>query len=187
MQTNWNTVLAFTLQQEGGFESDPEDPGCWTGDSPGAGVLIGSNMGIAAATLAAAYPNYDTDQLSAFMKDLPESAASSIYQSAYWQPVQGDSLPAGIDLLLFDDAVNKGVSAAVQTIQGCVGTAKDGILGPMTLEAIQSSTDLPALAVSLSSAQGLTYLRGSNWQTFGLGWSRRWAARVNAACQLLAG
>lgn len=172
---------------EGGYQSNPNDPGCWTGGAIDSGSLIGSNFGISAQELAAWYPGYPTAQLQTIMQSLTNAQASAIYSAGYWQPIQGDSLPSGIDLMLWDDAVNRGVSNAVQTIQGVVGVTQDGILGPMSLGAIQSSPNIPSLAMQLGAAQASRYITGSQWSQFGLGWSRRWASRMSAAMSLLNG
>lgn len=187
MQANWNTILSFILQQEGGFENNPDDPGVWTGNAIGSGVQIGSNLGISAATLAGFYPDDSAAQLASLMVSLTAEQAGSIYSSDYWQAIQGDELPTGIDLMLMDDAVNKGVSAAVQTIQSCLDVESDGDLGPLTLAAITTAPSLSALALHLGSAQALLYLQDSEWAEFGNGWAARWGARMQAATALLAG
>jgi lysozyme family protein len=42
-----------------------------------------------------------------------------------------------VRLALIDDAVMAGVPTAVKTLQRLVGTEPDGILGPITLQAVQ--------------------------------------------------
>lgn len=187
MQANWAACLAFTLAQEGGFENNAADPGTWTGNAVGSGVQIGSNLGISAATLVAFYPNLSTAGLAGLMPVLTTAEAGAIYQQGYWQPIQGASLPSGIDLMLWDDAVNRGVSAAVQTIQGCVGATQDGDLGPLTLAAIQAAPDVCALALTLGAAQAVAYQLGSDWWPFRFGFCNRWSARMAAATTLLGG
>lgn len=185
MQTNWNDCLDFTLNVEGGYESDPDDPGCWTGNAIGSGSLIGSNLGISASTLAAWYSGQSSSQLQQLMIALTDEQAGAIYQSGYWTPIQGDSLPSGIDLMLWDDAVNRGVGVAVKTAQGIVGATQDGILGPETLAYISSAPSISSLAMQLGATQAQAYIGGSQWSQFGLGWSRRWGARMQAAMSLL--
>jgi hypothetical protein len=65
----------------------------------GKGVLKGTNFGIAAS----AFPNLD-------IPNLTRAQAMAIYREKYWTPIGGDALPAGVDLLAFDIAVNSGVA-----------------------------------------------------------------------------
>jgi lysozyme family protein len=44
--------------------------------------------------------------------------------------------------LVYDFAVNAGFGRAVKTLQSAVGTNPDGAIGPATIAAVKSSTDL---------------------------------------------
>ena len=97
MDANFTTCLTFTLQAEGGFVDNPADPGGAT------------NMGITLAT----YRTYADAPSAGVMQiqDLSRDEASSIYRTLYWNPIRGDSLPAGVDLSVFDFGVNAGISS----------------------------------------------------------------------------
>jgi lysozyme family protein len=87
-------------------------------------------------------------------------------------PVRGDDLPAGLDLVAFDAAVNSGVSRGSKWLQQAVGAAADGRIGPATIEAARKadreSAIMGATAVRMTFLQGLI-----TWGTFGKGWTRR--------------
>lgn len=117
--------LAVTLAEEGGYSTDPDDPGNWTGAAVGKGVCKGTKYGISAA----AFPNLDIAALT-------REQAAAIYQRDYWASIKGDQLPPALALCLFDAAVNSGVMTAVRWLQECVGVTPDGIMGPVTLAAI---------------------------------------------------
>src|SRR6185437_12070982 len=118
MDANFTTCLTFTLQAEGGFVDNPADPGGAT------------NMGITLAT----YRTYADAPTAGVLQiqDLSRSEASSIYRTLYWNPIRGDSLPAGVDLSVFDFGVNAGIFGSVRLLQralGFSGSAVDGCIG----------------------------------------------------------
>lgn len=160
---NWPTCIAFTLAQEGGLVDDPADPGGLT------------NFGISQR----AYPNVD-------IRGLTAAAASDIYRRDYWNAVSGDSLPIGLDLMVFDMAVNAGVGRSAMILQGCIGVTADGAIGPMTLLAAAGAD--PAMTVaSLGSAQLDYYESLDGWSTFGEGWGARVQRRQVAAVASITG
>ncbi|HVE21855.1 MAG TPA: glycosyl hydrolase 108 family protein [Acidocella sp.] len=169
---NFAACVGFTLQCEGGFTASPEDRGNWTGGEIGVGSLRGTNFGLSAAS----YPHLD-------LRDLTPDAARAIYRRDYWRPVKGDALPVGLDLMVFDHAVNAGVAASVRLLQAAVEVAVDGDLGPRTLLAVclASPNDLVA---QLSRAQTAFY-DASVAPMFRQGLIRRVALRTNAALALL--
>lgn len=135
------------LEHEGGYVNDPKDPGGET------------KYGISKR----AYPDLD-------IANLTEDQAKEIYRRDYWSTCQCDSLANGLDLLVFDAAVNQGVGAAVRMLQAELGVTQDGVFGPKTLETYQRK----GLAVSNYAAQRmLRYGLNPNFTHFGLGWSRR--------------
>lgn len=64
--------------------------------------------------------------------------AVAIYHARYWLPIQGDRLPRGLDLLVFDAAVNLGRPWAVRLLQEVLRVDVDGLLGPETLAAARA-------------------------------------------------
>ncbi|WP_224701738.1 glycoside hydrolase family 108 protein [Devosia aquimaris] len=169
----FEACLAIVLDHEGGYADHPADPGGAT------------NLGITRRTLA------DWRQVSPWT-DLPKSEvralqrpeAAHIYRALYWQRCRGDEMPAGLDLALFDFAVNSGPDRAIRQLQRLLGVAADGQIGPITLAAIAKRNTGPALAGLIAGLcdarlRFLKQLRG--FATFGKGWTRRVAAIRSAA------
>lgn len=160
---NWSACIAFTLREEGGLVDNPDDPGGLT------------NYGISQR----AYPNVD-------IRGLTATTASDIYHRDYWNAVSGDSLPAGIDLMVFDMAVNAGVRRSAMILQSCLGVDVDGGIGPMTLLAARGA-DAAATVAALGAAQLAYYESLGGWSEFGEGWGARVQRRQTTAAGLVGG
>jgi lysozyme family protein len=146
---NFPDCIAHVLAAEGGLVNNPKDPG---------GV---TKFGISQRS----YPALDIRALS-----LDE--AKAIYQRDYWDKVQGEALPAGLDLLLLDHAVNAGPARAVRLLQHLVGVPEDGLMGPVTLAGVAIAD--PQDLIARYSELRLDFYRDlPTWRHFGAGWSRR--------------
>ncbi len=141
--------IAHVLAAEGGLVNDPKDPG---------GV---TKFGISQRS----YPTLDIRALS-----LDE--AKAIYQRDYWDQIQGEALPAGLDLLVLDHAVNAGPARAVRLLQHLVGVPEDGLMGPVTLAGV-AIADPQDLIARFSELRLDFYRDLPTWRHFGAGWSRR--------------
>ncbi len=162
--SRFQACLAEVLKHEGGYVDDPRDPGGAT------------NLGIAMATLAAWRGKPVTKQ---DVRDLSVAEAGAIYRARYWDQVRGDALPPGVDLVVFDAAVNSGPARSIQWLQAALGVPQDGAIGPVTLAAVRKVPP-PHLVGELCSAR-MAFLRSlSTWQTFGRGWTAR-VDKVRAA------
>ncbi|WP_428486446.1 glycoside hydrolase family 108 protein [Rhodopila sp.] len=166
--------FAIVVGHEGGYTANPSDPGNWTGGRCGVGDCHGTNWGISAA----AYPQLDIHELGL-------SEAHEIYRRDYWNSAQCDKLPAPLALLVFDAAVNNGVSQAIRWLQAALGVAQDGVAGPGTIQAINAQANrVQALCAEFQSSR-LMFMTGlSGWRTFGNGWSRRLCTLPFQAMQL---
>lgn len=105
MRSNLRPALDFVLH---GY-------GAWAGEGgyvgPSRGDKNYTNRGITLTTLSGYLGRKATvDELKA----LSETKAGAIYLSLYWAPIRADLLPPGVDLILFDIAVNSGVGKAKQ-------------------------------------------------------------------------
>jgi lysozyme family protein len=176
--------LAFTLEYEGGYQARPDDRGNWFD-----GRLIGTSRGISAPTLAAWMGAERAESLTAQdMRDLPEAEARAIYAGNYWNPIRGDDLPAGIDLMLFDMAVLAGPRRSVMLAQAqlarMLGTITiDGFLGPRTLGAIRAvSARTLAAVLAAAQRQFLAQLAAASANP---GWFNRADARLKRAREMM--
>lgn len=167
---NFAAALAHVLRQEGGYVDHPADPGGAT------------NLGITQGTLAAWRGRaVNKDEVRA----LGREEAGAIYRARYWDAVRADTLPAGVDLSVFDCAVNSGPSRATRLLQRALGVAEDGLIGPATQAALDRAD--PAALIGAFTAARLAFLEQlSTFPVFGRGWRRRLAA-TEAAARRLAG
>jgi len=72
------------------------------------------------------------------VRTIKQSEIKAIYRSLYWDRCRASILPIGLDYALFDFAVNSGLSRAIRYLQTVLGVAQDGIIGPITLNTIES-------------------------------------------------
>jgi lysozyme family protein len=110
---------------------------------------------------------------------MPREEAADIYRAQYWGAIKGDDLPAGVDLAVFDYAVNSGPARAIKALQKAVHVPADGSLGMITINAAKMAdpSDV-AKAICAERSAFLHSLR--TFPTFGKGWMRR----VNAISSL---
>lgn len=130
--------------------------------------MKGTKYGISAAS----YPHLD-------IKNLTLSEAHAIYLGDYWTPARCPEQSCRLALVMFDAAVNNGVSRATRFLQTAVGSTADGIWGPNTAAALRAAMARDPLDTAVAGevhAQRIFFMAGlSGWATFGLGWSRRLA------------
>jgi len=68
---------------------------------------------------------------------VPEYLVLDFYEENYWDKVNGDELPEGLDLLVFSLAVNAGVHQASKLLQRVLNAEEDGIIGSRTVAKAQ--------------------------------------------------
>ena len=170
--TPFGEAFADVVGLEGGYSSNPSDPGNWTGGEVGSGELHGTKYGISAA----AFPTLDIEHLSF-------SVAQAIYRDRYWHLICGDSLPVPVGLIVFDCAVNQGVGRATRILQAAVGATQDGVIGPMTVAAVRAKTDVRALVLEIAARRAQAYAETED-TIFWLGWFRRLLSIVGRALAL---
>lgn len=163
MKDNFEACLKEVLRHEGGWADNPADPG-------------GATMkGVTLKTYRAWTGRQAT---KAELRAITDEEVSSIYRAWYWQPVRGDDLPAGLDLVAFDAAVNSGPSRGAQWLQAAVGAVQDGKVGPETIEAARRANKSKAINAAcearLAAMRTFKDAQGRPaWDTFGKGWSSR--------------
>lgn len=156
--SNFEEILAIVLKHEGGYVDHPDDPGGAT------------NYGITHRTLGA-YLGRDVTKRD--VKSVSMETVKAIYRQEYWDKIQGDRLlNRGVALVVFDYAVNSGVSRAVRALQKATGTTVDGVFGSVTLRNANSTG--PGLIIDAITAERRSFLRRlKTYKTFGKGWERR--------------
>jgi lysozyme family protein len=170
MADTFPICLAFTLQAEGGWSDNPSDPGGCTMS----GITLRSfqnwkkNASLTCADLA----RIESDTVSSF------------YENEFWLALAGGRLPVGVDLMVFDEAVNTGVPTSVMILQAQVGTPVDGRVGPHTLAAI-AAYGSRTLITKLGQAQLAYYRALPQFPVFGHGWTQRCQRREDAAMAML--
>jgi lysozyme family protein len=154
-------IYQIVMKYEGGYVNHPDDPGGETYN------------GISRR----AHPNWEGWPLIDQKKPIPEDLVRRFYYEQFWKPLRCEEMSSPIGEYLFDFAVNAGIRQAVITIQSAVGVAADGILGPITMEAIRRS-DVRILMYELLLRRidfyiSITLPRRKQFAAFLLGWMRR--------------
>jgi lysozyme family protein len=154
---NFEACLKFVLQFEGGFVNHPADPGGPT------------NLGVTQATLSAFLGRQAT---IAEVKALTPDKVAPIYRLRFWDNVQGDQLPVGIDLAVFDFGVHSGPSRGVISLQRVLKLADDGKIGPVTIAAAKKAN--PKTTVDGICDERMAFLRKLKvFKKFGKGLTSR--------------
>lgn len=167
-EQGFQDCVAIILQAEGGYVDNPLDNGQAT------------NFGVTIGTLGQYQGHPATvDEVKALT---PETVAP-IYESLYWKPSGAALCLPGLDLMVFDTAVNMGVGRAVLLLQSAVGVKPDGAIGPLTTRAIQLSEAVPAIH-AISTAREALYRSFATFPTFGRGWLNRLAKITDLAIQM---
>jgi lysozyme family protein len=157
MKGNFDRCLLFVLKHEGGWSDDPRDPGGAT--------MKGVTIGVFNEYLGRKATKEE-------LRNISDAQIADIYRTRYWDKARCDDLPPGVDLSVFDLAVNAGPSRAVKILQRCVGAESDGVLGPKTLAAVGKS-NTKNLIVRFAEDRRDFYRSLKAFQTFGRGWLRR--------------
>ncbi len=148
--SNYDEAVYLILKHEGGYVNNPNDTGGET------------NFGISKR----AYPDLNIAELSV-------ETAQEIYKRDFWDKVKGDKLPEGLDLMVFDFAVNAGVSRASKVLQKILGAKQDGIIGSKTLNLLKTQGDTLGLITEYYRLRQAYYESIDSFQHFGHGWTRR--------------
>lgn len=173
MNQNFDFALNFMLEQEGGVSNHSKDPGGLT------------NLGVTKKVWEewVGHPVSDKDIILLTKADI-----APLYQRKYWNATKCSELPEGIDLCMFDTAVNSGPGRSIKLLQGCLGVATDGAIGNNTLAAVKQfkGDALITLIESYCDMRKSFLISLPTWDTFGKGWSAR-VERLRSAAAALAG
>lgn len=168
--SNFDNCLDVVLKHEGGFVNHPKDPGGMT------------NLGITKKVYEAWMKKPVTEEQ---MRALTKQMVYPIYKAKYWDLMKCDSMPKGIDLMLFDFGVNAGQQRAIAKLQAAVGSYADGLIGPKTIAAVNQVEDKVALIKEYEQLRYDFYKSLSTYQHFGRGWDRRTKETAEKALEML--
>jgi lysozyme family protein len=154
---DFDTAFDKLIGHEGGYINSRADPGGET------------KFGISKRS----YPGEDIPGLTL-------ARAKEIYLRDFWGAAGCDALPDGIKFDVFDMAVNSGVTASLRIVQRAAGVTQDGILGPRTLQALNSIA--PGTLLARFNGARLAFMAElPTWPSFGRGWARRIASNLLGA------
>lgn len=157
MRANFRSSLDHVLVHEGGFADHPQDPG-------------GATM--KGVTLRTFQRFFGADKTADDLRNITTAQLRRVYRTGYWNVSRCNDLPAGVDYAVFDAAVNSGPGNGAKWLQGAVGAAQDGAIGPETLT--KAKAHEPIQVVNDMCDRRLGFLRSlTTWPVFGLGWQRR--------------
>lgn len=140
---NYSNCIKFVLRWEGGKVNHPRDPGGKT------------NQGVTQRTYNAYRRKKSLPEQDVYRMENAERDA--IYRKEYWDVAGCDALPCGVDLAVFDIAVNSGPRKA-----------------KYFLDRARAGNPAPGVIVARMCDDRLAWLRRlSTWPTFGKGWGNR--------------
>ncbi len=173
MNNFFDEALKRVLVHEGLYDNDPDDPGGET------------YKGIARKI----YPAWDgwveidmAKRQTGFPEVLNKNTAlqqsvSQFYEVNYWHKVKADDMTNfDVAFSIFDFAVNAGVGTSAALAQMVVGAKPDGVIGPVTIEAI-NSFDAEHFMAAFTVAKVARYVsivkKRPTSQKYFYGWIRR--------------
>lgn len=155
---NFDTAFDLLITHEGGFSNRP------LSDDPGGATMYGVTEKVARS-----------HGYQGAMQDFTLKMAKAIYQDDYWDACKCDNMPDSIKYPLFDAAVNSGVNQAIKWLQSSVGVKSDGVIGQMTLHAVNMAA--PQVVRQQMIGKRLRFMTDlKNWPANARGWSKRIAS-----------
>ena len=174
MDSTFDACLEFTLAEEGGYADHPSE------------TRLASNHGITVARLRRFLrdPELGRDDI----RHISCATVRALYLADFWNRTRCNALPPGIDLMVFDHAVDAGPDRAGRALQLACGHRRseiDGAVGPDTLERVALSDRLTLLD-ALTAMQRTGYRQMAAFGLFGENWLARLDRRRTKALELMA-
>lgn len=161
---NFDIYAPILRSWEGGFVNDPSDAGGAT------------NCGVTLETYKAIInPNATIQDL----KNMTDAQWRKIMKCSYWDKCLADQIKdQSVAEIFVDWCINSGLGM-IRKVQGIIGTKADGIMGPMSIAAL-NKTDARRLHYSIKSARAEHYdtcvkNRSANLKFYD-GWMKRLSA-----------
>lgn len=160
MLHNFSAIMQTLYELEGGYVEDSGGP---------------TNLGITARAWAAWINKPLSTITPQIMKAITVPMAMPFYQAQYWNMIDGNELPTGIDAMVFHFEVNAG-SRSVKMLQHILEVTEDGIVGPETRLALVGymADNPPGTLIDVLGAKQILYYRSlADFPIYGRGWLRR--------------
>ena len=166
-KTCFDRLFNELIVLEGGYSNHPQDKG-------------GETMyGITRET-ARAY-GYTGN-----MRNMPLATAKEIYRKGFWEKYKCSQMPEVLADHFFDACVNHGAGNAARFLQRALGVADDGIIGKITLAAVNDCSNVLALIVRFNNERLAFYTKLSGFNSFGRGWVNRVVKKLNHTLEYFA-
>lgn len=155
-------LIPFILKWEGGFANHPNDKGGAT------------NKGITIATFRHFFGSEATVEQ---LKAMTDEQWETVFRKGFWNPFKGDEIKnQSIANICVDWAWGSGAPTAIKQVQRLLGVAADGVVGNITLGAINNA-EPEKLFEKIKSAR-LAFVeaivkRDASQQVFLKGWRNR--------------
>ena len=166
VKDNFEKCLEVILEHEGGYVDHPKDPGGATNYGVTIGVAKKLKLDIDGDG------DVDKNDVKLFTPEIVEP----VYRKKYWDKINGDELPNGIDLCVFDWGVNSGPGRAAKYLQKIVGALPDGDIGSETIKAVKNAcanVGTDRIIKQYCKDRQEYYESLKTFKHFGRGWTRR--------------
>jgi len=171
MKENYQGAEGHVLASEGGYTNDARDPGGPT------------NWGI---TIYDARMYWKHNATAQDVRAMPESVARDIYKKKYWDALDCDELPAGLDYTVFDYGVNSGIGRAGKVLRRILGMqGSDWHVTQDMIEVIKKR-DVVSLIKEINDERLAFLQRLGTWSHFGKGWGARVASVRSVSLRMAA-
>lgn len=170
MRENADRCISYVLISEGEeYTNHPSDPGGPT------------KWGI---TLQDVRLHLKKGATAADVKRLTKAQAIWVYKHKYWDALNCDALPSGLDYTIFDYGVNSGIARAGRVLRQALKLPQsDWHVTAAVLRAIAAS-DTEDL-IRYVNKERLAFLKKlRTWRVFGRGWNRRVASVLKISLAL---
>lgn len=157
MNANFDGALTYIFEEEGGYVDNPKDPG---------GV---TKYGITIHTLSAWRGRIVSRD---DVKALNKRTAGAIYRKDYWEAINGDELPGGVDYAVLDYAVNSGTAHAIRSLHKVLGLKEAEEISQHTLSELSNHAAKSTIN-SLCNERAEWLKKLPQARIFGKGWLAR--------------
>ena len=133
--SDFTQAFKLVMANEGGYANDPDDPGGETYK----GISRKMHSKWDGWTIIDILKRQQGFPASLDKNDELQSYVSDFYRVTFWDPMLGDKLKnQQVANSIFDFGVNAGLATSVSLAQMVVDARVDGVLGPLSLEAINN-------------------------------------------------